>query len=403
MADPVVDVGVDLEAGTIKIGMLSDLTGPFGPLVSAIVAGHEVYWGNVNANGGINGLMVELVVRDTVYEIPNHVQFYEELKDQVVAFGHSTGSPHTLAINEDLQDDGILAIPLTWYSGWSDPAINSNLVPHGTPYCLEAMSMIEYLQGVAQENGIANPTLAVASVPGDFGLDAMAGALIAAEALGIEVVDDGSGTIIPGQDQTPISDAIVGSGADMVYITAGPGDTGAVYGGVIAQGFQAIWSGAGPSYNPVFLDGAIADAIARDYYGSLYWQPWGSDDPGNQELTALFAAANPDAPATDFYAEGFIEATIMHQALLKAYDNGDLTQAGVLAAAKSLEAVEFNGLAPTESYVGAPNDIVQRDIVVFRPDKALREAGGTGTRVIEESYTGSLAASYEFTSACFEL
>jgi ABC-type branched-subunit amino acid transport system substrate-binding protein len=403
MAEPAVDVGVDLEAGTIKVGLLSDLTGAFGPLVSAIVAGQEVYWANVNANGGINGLQVELIVRDTVYDVPNHVQFFEELKDQVVAFGHSTGSPHTLAINEDLQSDGILAIPLTWYSGWTDPDINSNLLPHGTPYCIEAMNMVEYLMNVANENGIANPTLAVASIPGDYGLDSMAGALIAAEELGLELVHDGSGTIIPGQDLLPVADAIVGSGADMVFVTTTPGTMGEVYGGAIAQGFQAIWSGAGPNYNPVFLDGALADAIQRDYYGSFYLSPWGSDNPGMQELMALFAAANPDAPATDFYGEGFVEAKILHEALLKAYELGDLTQAGVLAAAKSLESVEFNGLAPTERYSGDPNDIVQREIIVFRPDKALRDAGGTGTNLIEAAYTGDLAANYEFSSACFEL
>jgi ABC-type branched-subunit amino acid transport system substrate-binding protein len=398
-----VDVGVDIEAGTIKIGMLSDLTGPFGPLVSAIVAAHEVYWGNVNANGGINGLQVELVVRDTVYDPVNHVQFYEELKDSVVAFGHSTGTPQTLAINEDLQSDGILAIPLTWYSGWTDPDINANLLPHGTPYCLEAMSMIEYLQGVAQENGIANPTLAVASVPGDFGLDAMAGALLAAEALGIEVISDGSGTIIPGQDQLPVSDAIVNSGADMVYVTASPGLFGEVYGGVVAQGFQALWSGAGPSYNPVFLDGAIADAISRDHYGSLYLSPWGSDNAGMQDLMDLLATASPDAPASDYYGEGVVETKIMHEVLLAAYAAGDMTQAGVVKAAKSLESIEFNGLAPSESYAGDPNDIVQREITVFRPDKALRAAGGTGTVTIEETYTGSVAADYTFTGACYEL
>jgi ABC-type branched-subunit amino acid transport system substrate-binding protein len=403
MVDPIVDVGVDLEAGTLKIGMLSDLTGAFGPLVSPMVTAHQVYWDNVNANGGINGLMVEIVVRDTVYDPTTHVQLYEELKDQVVAFGHSTGTPHTLAINEDLQADGIFAIPLTWYSGWTDPTINSNLVPHGAPYCIEAMSMIEYLMGVANDSGIANPTLAVASVPGDFGLDSMAGALIAAEALGIEVVHDGSGTIIPGQDNSPVSGAIAGSGADMVFVTTTPGTMGEVYGGVVALGFQAIWSGGGPTYNPVFLDGAIADAMQRDYYGSFYLSPWGADNPGMQELMALMLAADPDAAASDFYGEGFVEAIIMHQALQKAYDNGDLTQSGVLAAAKSLESVDFNGLAPTEQYVGAPNDIVQREIIVFRPDKALREAGGTGTRLIEESYTGDFAASFEFNGACFEL
>lgn len=399
MAPPAVDVGVDLEAGTIKIGMLSDLTGAFGPLVTAIVAGQEAYWANVNANGGINGLQVELVVRDTVYDVTNHVTFYEELKDQVVAIGHSTGSPHTLAINEDLQSDGILAIPLTWYSGWTDPTINANLLPHGAPYCIEAMNMIEYISDVAKENGIASPTLAIASIPGDYGLDSMAGAVIAAGELGLDIVHDGSGTIVPGQDLTPVADAIVGSGADLVFVTTTPGTMGEVYGGAIAQGFQAIWSGAGPNYNPVFLDGALADAIQRDYYGSFYLSPWGSDSAGMQELMSLMG----EAPPTDFYGEGFVEAKIMHEVLLAAYAAGDMTQQGLVTAAKSLESVDFDGLAPTERYAGDPNDIVQREVMVFRPDAALRAAGGTGTAVLQERYTGSVAANYEYTGACYEL
>ncbi|MBW3667021.1 MAG: ABC transporter substrate-binding protein, partial [Actinobacteria bacterium] len=93
------------------MGLLSDLTGVFSSLVQVIVTGHEVYWDNVNANGGINGLMVEVVPVDTGYVVDQHVQRYEELKDEVVAFGHSTGSPHTVAITDQLEADGILAIP----------------------------------------------------------------------------------------------------------------------------------------------------------------------------------------------------------------------------------------------------------------------------------------------------
>ncbi|MDJ0924830.1 MAG: ABC transporter substrate-binding protein [Acidimicrobiia bacterium] len=403
MAPPTVDVGVDLEAGTISIGMLSDLTGGFGPLVTPIVAGHEAYWGNVNANGGIHGLQVELVVRDTVYDVTNHVTLYEELKDQVVAFGHSTGSPHTLAINEDLQSDGILAIPLTWYSGWSDPAINANLLPHGAPYCIEAMNLIEYIYDVAVESGIAEPTLAIASFPGDYGLDSMEGAKLAADALGIEILHDGSGTIIPGQDLLPVADAITGSGADMVWVTANAPTFSEIYGAAIAGGFEAIWSGAGPTYSPAFLDSPLADALQRDYYGTFYLSPWGSDSPGMQEMMGVFAAANPDAPPTDFYGEGWVEAKIMHEALLKAYELGDMTQAGVVAAAKSLEGIDFNGMAPTETYMGEPNDIVQRQSMIFRPDAELRAAGGTGTRVIEATYTSPTAAGFVFEGACFEL
>jgi ABC-type branched-subunit amino acid transport system substrate-binding protein len=397
------DKGVDLDAGTIKIGMLSDLTGAFGPLVSAIVTGHEVYWENVNRNGGVNGLQVELVVRDTQYVVDNHVQLYEELKDQVVAFGHSTGSPHTVAINSALQDDGILAIPLTWYSGWSDPAINANLVPHGAPYCIEAMNLLEYTKGVANEAGIADPKLAIASLPGDYGLDSAAGAALAAAALELEVVYDGSGQIIPGQDLTPIANEIVGSGADIVFVTATPGTFTEVYGPAIAQGFEAIWTGAAPTYNPAFLDSAVADAIQRDFIASFYAQPWGSDNPGMQEMMALFAELRPDAAPNDYYGEGFVEAKIMHDALLAAYANGDLTQAGVLNAAKSLELVDFNGLAPNETYVGSANERLQREIVLIRPDKALKDAGGTGANVIDPAYTSDLAAGYEFTAACFQL
>ncbi|MGH3668834.1 MAG: ABC transporter substrate-binding protein, partial [Acidimicrobiia bacterium] len=180
------DVGVDLEAGTITIGLLSDLSGPFAPLVQVIVAGQEMYWADVNANGGIGGLQVQIETRDTAYDPAQHVQLYEELKTQVVAFGHSTGSPQTMAINPQLQADGILAIPLTWYSGWSDPAINSNLVPHGVPYCIEAMNMIEYLTLQAPDA----TTIAIASSPGDYGEDSNAGARLAAEALGLEIVFD---------------------------------------------------------------------------------------------------------------------------------------------------------------------------------------------------------------------
>ncbi len=392
------DIGVDLDAGTIEIGLVSDLTGPFAPLVTLIVAGQEAYWANVNANGGVNGLMVNLDAKDTAYDVAQTVQVYDELKGQVAAIGHSTGSPQTLAYSDQLQEDGILAIPLTWYSGWTDPAINSNLMHHGISYCLEAMNGLEWM---ANETG--GKTLAIASIPGDFGLDSMAGAKLAAEALGLEIVSDGSGTIIPGQDQKPVADAIVGSGADLVYVTTTPGTFSEVYGQAIAQGFEAPWSGAGPTYNPAFLLSPLADALERDWYGTFYLEGWNGESEGSAQMRDIIRAANPDAPATDFYAEGFVEAKIMHDALLKAYDNGDMTQAGILAAAKSLEIVEFNGMAPSEKFTGTADEQVQRTNVLFHVSAADLEAGGSGTVIVDANYMSETAKAYEFTSACFEL
>jgi ABC-type branched-subunit amino acid transport system substrate-binding protein len=396
------DVGVDLEAGTITVGLLSDLSGVFSALVQVIVTGHEAYWDNVNANGGIGGLQVELNAVDTVYDPATHVQRYEELKDEVVAFGHSTGSPHTVAINDQLQADGILAIPLTWYSGWTDPAINANLLHHGVPYCIEAMNLIGYIQ--EQNPDVA--TVAIASNPGDYGFDSAEGAKIAAEAAGLEVVYDGAGLINAADEATltEVANGIANSDADIAFVTTSPGAFGSIFGQALAAGYQGIWSGANPSFNPALVapDSQIAEPLAASSYWSAYTSVWTSDAPGVTEAKELVGDRLPQATSAVF--EGFVEAQIMHSALQAAYDAGDLTQAGVLNAAKSLDNVDFNGLAPSETYVGEANDQLQRTSLIFQPDpEGLASGESAGETVLEDEYTSDIAANYEFTEACYAL
>lgn len=404
-ADIATDVGVDLEAGTITVGLLSDLSGVFSSLVQVIVTGHEVYWENVNANGGIGGLEVVLEPADTGYDVAQHVQRYEELKDQVVAFGHSTGSPHTVAINEQLQADGILAIPLTWYSGWSDPAINASLVHHGIPYCIEAMNLIGFME---EQMGDDLSTIAIATNTGDYGLDSANGALIAAEEAGLEVVYDGSG-VINAADQATLTEAaneIVESGADLAWVTTDPTSFATIFGGALQQGYEGTWSGANPSFNPALIgpDSQIAEPLAASSFWSSYTNVWSSEAPGVVDAKALLdASGRVDAPISAYF-EGMVEAQIMHQALQAAYDAGDLTQAGVLAAAKSLEEVDFNGLAPNESYVGDANEQLQRVSNIFVPDpEGMASGESAGEMVVAENYTSDIAANHDFTGACFVL
>ncbi|MEA1902333.1 MAG: ABC transporter substrate-binding protein [Actinomycetota bacterium] len=400
MMDIATDIGVDLDAGTITIGLLTDQTGAFSPLVTQINTGYEAYWANVNANGGIHGLEVVLDFADTAYNGEVHVQLFEELKDEVVAFGHSVGSPQTVAINPGLQEQGMLAIPLTWYSGWSDPAYNSQVVAHGTPYCIEAMNTIEFM---VDDSGIDSPTIAIASIPGDYGLDASAGAKLAAEALGLEIVYDGAGAIIPGDPTSyiEVGNAIAEANPDIVYHTGIPwiGWPEVYTQAVITNGLEALWSGASPSWGPTYVaeDSGIRDEITRDFYWAAYYQPWAGDSEGAATVRDVMTAAG--APPSDFYGEGFIEGQLLFQALNIAYENGDMTQAGVLAAAKSIESVDYNGLAPSDSYVGEPNDIVQRVVHMMRPDPNSE----TGSKLAQADYTSPTAAAYVFESACFEL
>jgi len=395
------DVGVDLEAGTISIGLLSDLTGVFSFLVQGVVDGFDAYIKEVNANGGINGLMIELQVFDTSYKADQTVLGYNELKDQVVAFGHSVGSPQTVGIQPDLEADGILAIPLTWYSGWTDPKFSSNLIHHGAPYCIEAMNLLDYITTNVTD---ADATVAIASLPGDYGLDSAAGAALAANTLGLEVVADLSGKIIPGEDMKPIADEIVASGADIVFITTEPNLTfPAIYQAAIAQGYEAVWTGAYPTYSSQFLVSDFATEIERDWIGFAYLEPWGGESAGAQAVRDLMATYRPDLAPFDYYGEGVIEGRIIEAGLRAAYDNGDMTQAGVLAAVKSFTNLEFDGLAPPESYEGPANDQLQRVGHIVAPRLADLEAGGSGSVVLESNYMGPTAEAYVFTEACFSL
>ena len=400
MAEIKTDFGVDLEAGTITVGQLADLTGPFAPLVKLIMTGQEMYWGWVNENGGIHGLNVEMETRDTAYTVEGTISQYDEIRDKVVAISEATGSPQTLAIADALEEDSMVLIPATWYSGWTDTNIAPSVLHLGAPYCLEAMSGLDWM---ASELDSDSPTLAVASIPGDFGLDSMAGALKWAEINNVEVVYDGSGLIVPGQDLKPVADAIVASGADLVYVTTTPGTFAEVYGGALAQGFEAKWSGAGPTYNPAFLGSPIADGIQRDWYGTFYAQPWGGDSAGNALVRDLLAEKAPDAPATDYYGLGFTEAMVVHAALLKAYENGDMTRAGVLAAIKSMDDVDLMGLGPNENYTGSTDEQVQRSLTTYRPSVEDIAAGGSGSVIVEPSFVGPTAENFDFQEACYQL
>lgn len=400
--DIATDVGVDLEAGTIDIGLLADLSGVFAGLVTPIVTGQEVYWDDVNANGGINGLQVNLDIQDTGYVVDTHVQLYDQLKDSVVAFGQSTGSPHTVAINEALQEDGILAIPLTWYSGWTDPALNANLLHHGSPYCVESQNVIQWL--TEQMPDIS--TMAIVTLPGDYGLDGAAGAELAANALGLEIVLDLRGQVTDAASIVAAGDQIAEVNPDLVWLTTFGAATSGVLGQALSGGYTGIWGGQGPSFDPSLIapDSPLKDAVAASMYFGFYLEGWSGDSAGTQEAKAALAASGRDITPLDYYLEGFVEAQMLHRALEIAYENGDMTQAGVLAAAKSIENLDFNGLAPNETYVGDANEQLQRETWIMKPDPEGLAAGENGgSLVVEPAYTGSLVEEFDFQGACYVL
>lgn len=396
------DIGVTHD--TIKVGLLADLTGRFAVLASPVVDAQIAFWEKVNAEGGVaGGRRVELDIRDTSYDVSRHLQHYLELVAEVAAIGQSTGSPHTAQIADNLREDGMFAIPLSWYSGW---AFDDNTLEQGSNYCFEGMNVVSFMNEMSPPGW----TLAIVSYLGEYGQDSAVGAKIAAEHLGIEVVYDGEGHVVPGGDQTGVIAQLVDAQPSWVFITVSPVEFAEIFSGALVAGLGAKWSGSFPSYVPSLLEGPLGPAIDSSYYWPSFWTAWGTDVPGMPDLMNTIAAAYPDHPSAlaDYYVRGWVEAQMMEQILNRAFELGDMTQQGILDAARSIEGFDFQGLAPSQGYVGSPDEYAVRSIAIydisldgFTSGGTLREGGSTGAVLEREFFVSEIAASHRFSEPCY--
>jgi ABC-type branched-subunit amino acid transport system substrate-binding protein len=402
------DEGVDPDAKVITIGLLSDLTGPFAVAASDIIAGQSTYWDTVNASGGIDGWTVSYVVEDTGYNVEQHVAAYEQIRDDVVAIGLSTGSPHNVAALGAFLEDEILVVPLSWYSGWSFPSVDGGLfLELNTNYCLEAMNVLDFVSGMGGEK------VALATFAGHYGQDAAAGVKAAVEFYGLSLVYDGESALAPGEPTTDVIQAIVESGADWTFLATNPSATAEIVETAVLAGYEGNFTGSYPSYDFRLLDLSAGAIVGDRFYQSAYHVPWGSEEPGNVEMMRALREAFPDRRPSDGLIVGWNQAIAMRRVIETAIANDDLTRRGFVAAAISLAGIAFGGSSPDQDYVGTPNEFVQRASAILKPDlAAYTSAGGasqtlsmdgatTGSIILEDFFVGEAAASHEFNRPCF--
>lgn len=406
-------IGVDADTMVITIGMLADLTGLFAPLVVDITDSQTAFWDNVNANGGMDGWTVEILVEDTNYNVEQHLEKYEKLRGDVLAIGQSTGSPTSVAALPNLKEDGTVFIPLSWYSGWGIPEFDGGLaMEQFTNYCIEAMNVLGFI------DSMGGTTIALATFPGDYGQDAAAGVKKAVEFYGMDLVFDGEAKVIPGQEQTEVITGIVESGADWTFLTTNGSIGAEILGGAVSLGYGGMFTGSSPTYDFRLLDSPAAPLYDALYYQSAYNVPWGTDVPGAAEMQEVLTAAYPDRRPSDAFATGWGYSLSLKAALEAAIASGDLTRDGFSAAVNSLESVDFGGLSPNQSYAGTPNEYVQRQSVIYKPSlEAYMAAGGAAQTLSQEGggTTGSLdspsggffvsdaAAAFDFVEPCYAL
>ncbi|HLV58416.1 MAG TPA: ABC transporter substrate-binding protein, partial [Natronosporangium sp.] len=368
------DVGVTLEPcenavnednGCIYLGILTDLTGPFAGFGGPLSAAQEAFWQRVNEMGGIRAegvdqaFDVDVVTynENTGYDATEHSRLYEEMKPNILALAQTLGSPTTEAILPDLDASDILAVPAAYTSSYNFEEV---ILESPANYCVEAMNGVDY----------AVETYGVESVmsiyfPGDYGEDAAGGVMRASEANGLEF------TAVPtapggGDQQAEAIGRILSEQPDLVFLTVGPVEAATIVGGAAAQGYTGRFIGSNPTYNQALLESDAGQAIQALYQVSTPFPNWATDSPGHR---ALREAVGTPSDLNDGYTIGWIWQYPLKAALEAALANGDLTRAGVRAAAASLTSVDYEGMLPegAGNYAGGP-EAQLRQTLIANPD-----------------------------------
>jgi ABC-type branched-subunit amino acid transport system substrate-binding protein len=327
-ADVQTDIGVEGE--TIKLGVLTDLTGVFAALGKDITNANELFWKD---NKVCDTYTVELDVQDTGYVPQQGVQLYSGMKDSILAMQQTIGSPINTALAPEYEADQIVNFPSAWSKTLTEIP-GTGVV--GATYDVEIANGYSYMleEGLLKEGD----TVGHIYFEGEYGANGLAGSKAVAEEMGLELIE--AQIKATDQDMSAQITQFKAAGVDMIALTVAPGQLASVATVAEAQGLDVPILGSNPVFAPGLLQGPAANWLKSHLYVA---SPVSSFD-AHPEALSSYEAAYPDAVPSLGVVVGLGMSELMKQVLDAACENGDLTRQGVLDAFGSLEEVDTGGL-----------------------------------------------------------
>ena len=163
----------------IVVGSVSDLSGIFSSFGAPAVAGAQLHFDAVNAQGGIHGRSIRFIVEDSGYQMPKAMQGYNKLinRDKVFTMLLSLGTPMNLAGYKLLTPKNIPNIsPLSAAKQLLEGPIRLRFLGSSTYYDQMRLGT----RYMAEQHGVAN--VCAMYIPSDFGKEVRAAVSDEAEA-----------------------------------------------------------------------------------------------------------------------------------------------------------------------------------------------------------------------------
>ena len=332
-----VKTGPGVTAKQITIGEMTDLTGVFGVLGKAITQGQQVYWDGQNAQGGVCGRKIKLVVKDHGYDPQTAVSQYRDIAPDIAAIGQMVGSPVAAALGPQLERDSMLTVLAAW-----PPTLlkESNMAILGASYDLEAINGIDWMM---QHKGLKKGgKIGAVYFEGDYGEGGFAGVKAAAKMNGLQVVEQKIKAT--DEDMSAAVSKFRRANVDAIWLTVAPGQTASVAGVAAAQGLDVPIGGNGPVFSVTLLKTSVKKALEKNLTVFASGAPFSLDKPAVEEAASAFKDKHPKELPQSAAIFGYSEGALTKAALDKACENKDLSRQGIVKAFRSLNGLDTGGL-----------------------------------------------------------
>ena len=345
-----VKTGPGVTADTIRIGILTDLSGPFAAGIRPQVRTMRLYWEEQNKAGGVCERKVQVDVQDHGYDPQRAVSLYRSMEPDIAALMQLQGSPIIAALLPTVERDSMFSGGMGWASVVL-PTRVSNMP--GASYSVATANAVDFL---VEEKGLSRgDAIGHLYFEGDYGEDALSGAEFAAERHGLKIVKQ---QVTPADtDMSSQAAAFRRAGVDALLVSTAPGQLASLVGVANSIGLDVPIVTNMPGWNPSLLRTTAADALREDVYSVNPVAPYASDEPGARKAVELYESRYPKALKDWAVPLGYAQALLMHRSLEAACERGDLSREGIVEAMRTLRDVDTEGLFPgTVSFdeVGEP-------------------------------------------------
>ena len=352
--------GDGVTADVIRVGLLTDLSGPFAANAGTQVTELKAFWDKVNQTGGICGRSVELDVRDHGLDPQRAVSLYRSMAPDVIAFQQIFGSavlPATLPLAE--QDGRYVGF------GWSAKELDNSVVQMpGATYSIESANGIDHL--VDSGAVTAGDTVGVLYMIGDYGSDSLAGVEYAAGAHNLKVI---SREVTPQKtDLAAEVSAFKEAGVSAIVVATPPTQLGALAGALTTQQVDVPILGNSPSFSSTLLQGPAAPMLTENFRLLHSVAPFADDADEVRSATALYESVAPDGYKGWEVPLAYGYGLLLKTALENACTSGQLTPEGVTNGIRQTTALDTHGLFASTLDYSTEGEPPTRAVFLSAPD-----------------------------------